>query len=135
MTYKKCKKGKTLKKAKNEFTRKTRLFDLVRKEHHNDLRLFVEEIRSWLIDKDTVSWNTLNNLNIDKSLIPNTKFLLHVANFLHRIDCSNGLKCRMAVFIRYIASSEHSNFCLKESTVKVKIYRMLDYFRSKAKNR
>ena len=90
-------------------------------------------IRPWLVNGDCVSWKTLNKLEIDNTKISNSKFLLIVANFLHRINCNNGLKCRMAAFVRYIASSEHSNFGLKESTVKVKIYRMLDYLRSKEK--
>lgn len=125
------KRSNTLKNSNNEFTKKTRLYDLVRKEQHGDLRLFIKVIRPWLINGGSVSWKTLNKLEIDNTKISNTKFLLVVANFLHRINYNKGLKCRMAVFIRYLASNEHTNFGQKEGTLKVKIYRMLGYFRSK----
>lgn len=131
MVKKREKRSNTLKNSNNKFTKKTRLYDLVRKEQHGDLRLFIKVIRSWLINGGSVSWKTLNKLEIDNTKISNTKFLLVVANFLHRINCNNGLKCRMAVFIRYLASNEHTNFMQKEGTLKVMIYRALAYLRSK----
>lgn len=131
MATKKQKGKKNPKKENSEFTSKTRLYDLVRKEYHEDLRLFVKEIRPWLIDGDKATWKTLKMLEINHSSITNNKFLLIVANFLHRIGCKDGLKCRMSVFIRYLASDEHTNFELTEGSVKVQIYRMLSYLRSK----
>ncbi len=116
-------------KAKAEFTAKTRLFDLVRKEHHADLRQLVDDMRPWLTDGDSVGWKSLKRLNVDYSKTTNAWFFLIITEFLCRIRFGKGLTCTEAVFIRYLASTEHSNFSLKESSVKTLVYKQLSFLK------
>jgi len=125
------KKSKALKKSNKEFTPKTRLFDLVRKEHHCDLQLLVKVIRPWLIDGEDVGWKNIRRLEVDYSKISKDVFFLVITNFLNRIGKGNGLSCKMESFIRYLASTEHSNFGYKESSLKSKIYSMLRYHKDR----
>ena len=100
--------------AKQGFTPKTRLFDLVNKKYHLDLRLLVEEICPWLlIDGKESDWIHLRRLEVDYSKICKDNFLLVLTNFLNRIGRGDGLNCRMEVLIKYLASPEHSNFGMK----------------------
>jgi hypothetical protein len=82
-----------------------------------------------LTDGDSVDWKSLKRLNIDHSKTTNASFFLIITNFLSRIGFGKGLKCTEAVFIRYLASTEHSNFGLKESSVKTLVYRQLDFYK------
>lgn len=115
---------------KKEFTPKTRLFDLVSKKYHSDLSLLVEEISPWLIDREKIDWKNLRRLEVDYSKTTKDSFLLVITNFLYKVGRGKGLKCKMETLIRYLASTEHSNFGLKESSLKAKIYSMLRYHES-----
>lgn len=125
------KKCKALKKSNKEFTSKTRLFDLVRKEHHSDLQLLVRVLRPWLIEGMDVDWKNLRRLEVDYSKISKDYFFLVITNFLNRIGGGDGLNRNMETFIRYLASTEHSNFGYKESSLKSKIYSMLRYHKDR----
>ena len=124
--------------AKKEFTPQTRLYDKVRPEHHTDLRQLVEEIIPFLVNRESVEWKSLRRLEIDyqtksqgKRSKPSSDVINCIARFLIRIGKSDGLKCSMAVFIRYLSSEEHSNFKMNEKSLNTMIYRALSYFESK----
>ena len=123
----KKKKAKARKQSKREFTQKTRLFDLVRNEHHADLRQLVEELRPVSVNGDALNWKTLSRLEVDLNLTSKTRFIYLIATFLHRIGKGCGLKCRMSTFIRWLSSTEHSNFFLSRGYVNKLIYNMLAY--------
>ena len=130
MAKRKKKKSNALKETKKEYTSKTRLFDLVRKEHHSDLQLLVKVIRPWLIGGEKLDWKNLRKIELDYSKIPKERFLLVLTNFLNRIGRGDGLNCKMEAFIRYLTSTEHSNFGLKNNSLKSKIYSMLRYHKA-----
>ena len=121
------KSNKPRKQPKREFTSKTRLFDLVRKEHHADLRQLVEDLRPISIDGDTLDWKTLSRLEVDLKATSKTRYIYLIATFLHHIGKGCGLKCRMATFVRWLSSTEHSNFRLSVGYVNKLIYNMLAY--------
>ena len=128
MAYKKTKKQRrTAKQSKQEFTKKTRVYDLVKAEFHNELKQLTEEIRPYVRDGDSISWKHLRYFDFDEDEIRKPDFILFIVRFLLKIGKRDGLKCRMSVFIRYLASNEHSNFCLKYRSLNTLIYRQFEY--------
>ena len=128
MTKKKTKKQRrTAKQSKQEFTKKTRVYDLVKAEYHNELNQLMEGIRPYIRDGDSIDWKHLRYFDFDKEKIRKPDFVLIIARFLLVIGKGDGLKCRMSVFIRYLASNEHSNFGLKYRSLNTLIYRQFEY--------
>ena len=128
MSKKKTKKQRrTAKQSKQEFTKKTRVYDLVKAEYHNELNQLMEEIRPYIRDGDSIDWKHLRYFDFDKEKIRKPDFVLIIARFLLVIGKGDGLKCRMSVFIRYLASNEHSNFGLKYRSLNTLIYRQFEY--------
>ncbi|MBR6418619.1 MAG: hypothetical protein IKS36_07375 [Bacteroidales bacterium] len=121
------KRKKARKQPKPEFTSKTRLFDLVKKEHHAELRQLVDELRDISIGGDDYDWKTLSRLEADHTVVRNSEYILVIARFLHRLGKGRGLKCRMSTFIRWLSSTKHSNFGLSDRYVNKLIYNMLAY--------
>ena len=110
-----------------DITPRTRLYDLVKAEAHDKLKNLIEKIRPWVRNEDGIDWKHLRYFEIDEERIKKTEFILIIAEFLSLIGKGDGLKCKMSVFIRYLASNEHSNFCLKYRSLNTLIYRMLAY--------
>lgn len=134
MSKKKTKKQRrTAKQSKQEFTKKTRVYDLVKAEYHNELNQLMEEIRPYIRDGDSIDWKHLRYFDFDKEKIRKPDFVLIIARFLLVIGKGDGLKCRMSVFIRYLASNEHSNFGLKYRSLNTLIYRQFEYLDWKEK--
>ena len=128
MSKKKTKKQRrTAKQSKQEFTKKTRFYDLVRREQHAELKQLTENIRPYVRDGATVDWKHLRYFDFDKEKIRKPDFVLIIARFLLEIGKGDGLKCRMSVFIRYLASNEHSNFELQYRPLNTLIYRLFAY--------
>lgn len=121
------KQRRTAKQSKKEFTAKTRVYDLVRREYHGELKKLSQDIRPYVRNPDVIDWKHLNYFEFDDKLISKAEFALIIARFLLAIGKADGLKCRMSVFIRYLASNEHSNFGLKYRSLNTLIYRTLDY--------
>ena len=121
------KKTKTRKEQKKEFTPKTRVYDLVKAECHCDLKELVGDISPFVNDVSRIDWKHLRFFEFDENKITKTDFIFIVAQFLSRINKGDGLKCKMSVFIRYLASNEHSNFGLKYRSLNTLICRMLNY--------
>ena len=122
---------RTAKRSKKEFTAKTRVYDLVKREYHDELKKLSQNIRPYIRNPDATDWKHLNYFECE--LISKAEFVLIIARFLLRIGKGNGLKCRMSVFIRYLASNEHSNFNLKYRSLNTLIYRMFEYLESQEK--
>ena len=131
-----------LSKAHNEteieITAKTKLYDLVKEQYHDDLRKLGEDIRPYVID---FSWEYSSKIIVDytvhlesKSRKTNTVVILHIANFLDRIGRRKGLNCKMKEIIEYLSSAEHSNFDLKKGPIKTLIYSCFGYHKSKNKD-
>lgn len=118
---------KKRKQAKPKFTSKTRLFDLVRKEHHGELKKFVCEVSGYLEGCDPANWKNLARFNVDYGKCRKSDFIMMLAKFLFTIDKSEGLKCSLRVFCQYLSKTEHSNFGLKQGSIKTQIIRMLNY--------
>ena len=124
---------KTAKQSKQEFTAKTRVYDLVKSEFHDELKRLTEAIRLYIRDGDTIDWKHLRYFDYDVETISKREFVFKIAEFLHAIGKGNGLKCKMSVFIRFLTSIEHSNFGLKYRSLNTQIYRMLEYLEGKEK--
>ena len=122
------KQRRTAKQSKQEFTARTRVFDLVKREYHNELKKLSQDIRPYIRNPDAIDWKHLNYFEC--KLISKAEFVLIIARFLLRIGKGNGLKCKMSVFIRYLASNEHSDFNLKYRSLNTLIYRLLEYLES-----
>lgn len=135
MTTRKRKKKqrKTAKQSKKEFTQKTRVYDLLKKEFHGELKSLIDIIRPYVRDGDAIDWKHLTYFDYDDRKISKAEFVFIIAQFLHVIGEGDGLKCKMSVFIRYLASNEHSNFGLKYRSLNTQIYRMLAYLDGKEK--
>lgn len=118
---------RTAKQSKKEFTKKTRVYDLVRSEFHGELRALTDNIRPYVRDGDIIDWKHLRFFDLLDEKRKKTELILLIAQFLLSIGRGKGLKCKMSVFIRYLASNEHSNFCLKYRSLNTHIYRMLGY--------
>ena len=134
MTKKNKKKQcRTTKQSKQEFTAKTRVYDLLKKEFHGELRVLMDNVRPYIRDGDAIDWKHLRYFDYDVETISKREFVFKIAEFLHAIGKGNGLKCKMSVFIRYLASNEHSKFGLKYRSLNTQIYRMLEYLEGKEK--
>jgi hypothetical protein len=132
MRQNKKKKRRTAKQSKQEFTAKTRVYDLLKKEFHDELKQLSEDIKKFVCDGSTIDWKHLRYFAYDEKKIKKAKFILIIAEFLIRIGKDNGLKSgNLSVFIRYIASNEHSNFGLKPSSLNTLIHRMFAYLEGK----
>ena len=127
MTGKIKKQRRTAKQSKKEFTAKTRLYDLVRREYHDKLKDLSQDIRPYVRNPDAIDWKHLNYFEFDDKLISKAEFVLIIVRFLLTIGKADGLKCRMSVFLRYLASNEHSNIDLKYRSLNTLIYRMFGY--------
>lgn len=127
MSRKTKKKGKACKHSQKEFTAKTRLFDLVRKEYHQELRQFIADISDMLPNVYPHDWKTFKTFEVDEDVCSKTDVIISIASFLYKIGKGAGLKCKMSVFIRYLTSTEHGNFELKERSLNTLIYRMFNY--------
>lgn len=135
MTKTKKKQRKTAKKSKPEFTVKTRVYDLVKSVFHNELKQLSEDIKEFVLEGSTIDWKHLRRFDFDKMKIKKAEFVHIIAGFLFRIGKDEGLKSgNMSVFIRYLASNEHSNFGLKPNSLNTLIHRMFDYLESKEKD-
>lgn len=121
------KQRRTAKQSKQEFTKKTRVYDLVKAEFHNELKQLTEKIRPYVRDGDSIDWKHLRYFVFDNDKIRKPEFVLIIARFLLVIGKGDGLKCRMSVFIRYLASNEHSNFGLQYRPLNTLIYRLFAY--------
>lgn len=121
------------KKSKREFTKRTRVYDLVKSVHHQKLKTLVESVRPFVKHGESLTWKNLRFFEFDESKISKTKFILIISRFLCSIGKGTGLKCRMSVIVRYLSSNEHSNFGLKEWPLNTLIYRQLEYIESTQK--
>ena len=121
------------KQAKPKFTSRTRWFDLVKREFHDELKKLSQDIRPFVRNVENIDWKHLMYFEFDEDLISKTEFVLIIVRFLLRIEKGNGLKCKMSVFIRYLASNEHSNFNIKYRSLNTLIYRMFEYLGSQEK--
>lgn len=131
MRQKKFQRRKSKKAAKPEFTAKTRVYDLVKAEFHDELKNLVDDIRQFVKDGETIDWKHLRNFQVIEEPRKKTELIQVIAQFLLTIEKGKGLKCRMSVFVRYLASNEHSNFGLKPGPLNTLIYRMFAYLEGK----
>ena len=127
MTRKTKKQRRTAKQSKKEFTAKTRVYDMVKREYHDELKKLSQDICPYIRNPDDIDWKHLKYFEFNDKLISKAEFVLIIARFLLRIGKGNGLKCRMSVFIRFLASNEHSNFNIKYRSLNTLIYRMFEY--------
>ena len=130
MTRKTKKQRRTVKQSKKEFTAKTRVYDLVKREYHDELKKLSQDICPYIRNPDDIDWKHLKYFEFNDKLISKAEFVLIIERFLLRIGKGNGLKCRMSVFIRFLASNEHSNFNIKYRSLNTLIYRMFEYLES-----
>ena len=130
MTRKTKKQRRTAKQSKKEFTAKTRVYDMVKREYHDELKKLSQDICPYIRNPDDIDWKHLKYFEFNDKLISKAEFVLIIARFLLRIGKGNGLKCRMSVFIRFLASNEHSNFNIKYRSLNTQIYRMFEYLES-----
>ena len=136
---------KERKYQKNEFPKRKRLIDLVKKERHSDLQLLVTNLRPWLIDGENADWKKIRRIDIDylkikhsrrcedKKKITKDELIKIISEFLISIDRGKGLDVSLEAFIRYLASSKHSNIGWKVNSLTTKIHRQLAYLESKKK--
>jgi hypothetical protein len=134
MRQKKIQRRKSKKAAKPEFTAKTRVYDLVKAEFHDELKNLVDDIREFVKDGETIDWKHLNYFNVVHEPRKKTELIQVIAQFLLTIGKGTGMKCKMSVFVRYLASNEHSNFCLKPGPLNTLIYRMFAYLEDNEKD-
>ena len=106
MKKKRIKKCRTAKQSKKEFTAKTRVYDLVKRECHDELKKLSQDIRPFVRNVENIDWKHLMYFEFDEDLISKTEFL---------------------------ASNEHSNFNIKYRSLNTLIYRMFEYLGSQEK--
>ncbi len=126
---------------KNEFSKRKRLIDLVKKEHHSDLQLLVANLRPWLIDGENAEWKKIRRIDIDYSKIKHSRrckgknkitkdeFIEIISEFLISIGRGKGLNVPLEAIIRYLASPKHSNFGMQVNSLTTKIHRQLAYLK------
>lgn len=124
---KKNKQRRTAKQSKQEFTAKTRVYDFVRKEFHEELKCLIDAINPYIRDGDNLDWKHFRCFNAKGDSRKKKELILEIAKFLIAIGKGEGLKGKMSVFVRYLASNEHSNFGLKYRSLNTLIYRMFSY--------
>lgn len=124
---------KSQKKNKPEFTAKTRVCDFVKKEFHEELKCLIDAINPYIRDGDKLDWKHFRCFNVIGNSRKKKEQILKIAEFLITIGKGDGLKCKMSVFLRYLASNEHSNFGLKYSSLNTLIYRMFAYLEGREK--
>ena len=103
---------------------------MVKREYHDELKKLSQDIRPFVKNEEDLDWKHLKYFEFNDKLISKAEFVLIIARFLLRIGKGNGLKCRMSVFIRFLASNEHSNFNIKYRSLNTLIYRMFEYLES-----
>jgi hypothetical protein len=130
MTKNKKKQRRTVKQSKKEFTAKTRVYDLVKREYHDELKKLSQDIRPYVRNPDDIDWKHLKCFEFNDKLISKAEFVLIIVRFLLAINKGEGMKCKMSVFIRYLTSNEHSNFNIKYRSLNTLIYRMFEYLES-----
>ena len=106
---------------------------MVKREYHDELKKLSQDIRPFVKNEEDPDWKHLKYFKFNEESISKTDFVLIIARFLLRIGKGNGLKCRMSVFIRFLASNEHSNFNIKYRSLNTLIYRMFEYLESQEK--
>lgn len=121
------KQRRTAKQSKQEFTAKTRVYDFVKKEFHEELKCLIEAINPYIRDDDNLDWKHFRCFNAKGDSRKKKELILEIAKFLIAIGKGEGLKGKMSVFVRYLASNEHSNFSLKYRSLNTLIYRMFSY--------
>ena len=129
----KKKQRRTAKQSKQEFTVTTRVYDLVKSEFHDEVKLLTKAIKPYVKNVATIDWKHLKYFEYDDEKICKTDFILLIAEFLLAISKGDGLKCKMSVFLRYLSQNEHSNFGLKYKSLNTLIYRMFSYLEGKKK--
>ena len=127
MRQKAKKQRRTAKRSKKEFTEKTRVYDLVKCEFHEELKQLSEDIYPYVSDDYEIDWKHLKYFGVIEEQHAKVELVLEIAKFLLLIGKGCGLKCKMSVFVRYLASNEHSNFGLKYRSLNTLIYRMFSY--------
>jgi len=121
------KQRRTAKKSKQEFTAKTRVYDFVKREFHEELKCLIDAINPYIRDGDNLDWKHFRCFNAKGDSRKKKELILEIAKFLIAIGKGEGLKGKMSVFVRYLASNEHSNFNLKYRSLNTLIYRMFFY--------
>ena len=121
------KQRRTAKKSKQEFTVKTRVYDFVKREFHEELKCLIDAINPYIRDGDNLDWKHFRCFNAKGDSRKKKELILEIAKFLIAIGKGEGLKGKMSVFVRYLASNEHSNFNLKYRSLNTLIYRMFFY--------
>lgn len=121
------KQRRTAKKSKQEFTAKTRVYDFVKMEFHEELKCLIDAINPYIRDGDNLDWKHFRCFNAKGDSRKKKELILEIAKFLIAIGKGEGLKGKMSVFVRYLASNEHSNFNLKYRSLNTLIYRMFSY--------
>lgn len=121
------KQRRTAKKSKQEFTAKTRVYDFVKREFHEELKCLIDAINPYIRDSDNLDWKHFRCFNAKGDSRKKKELILEIAKFLIAIGKGEGLKGKMSVFVRYLASNEHSNFNLKYRSLNTLIYRMFSY--------
>lgn len=134
MRQKAKKQRRTAKRSKKEFTEKTRVYDLVKCEFHEELKQLSEDIYPYVSDDYEIDWKHLRYFDVFSEPRIKTELIMVIAQFLLSIGKDKGLKCKMSVFIRYLASNEHSNFGLKPSSLNTLIYRLFTYLEHTEEN-
>lgn len=124
---KKNKQRRTAKQSKLEFTAKTRVYDFVKKEFHEELKCLIDAINPYIRDGDNLDWKHFRCFNAKGDSRKKKELILEIAKFLIAIGKGEGLKGKMSVFVRYLASNEHSNFGLKYRSLNTLIYKMFSY--------
>ena len=121
------KQRRTAKKSKQEFTAKTRVYDFVKREFHEELKCLIDAINPYIRDGDNLDWKHFRCFNAKGDSRKKKELILEIVKFLIAIGKGEGLKGKMSVFVRYLASNEHSNFNLKYRSLNTLIYRMFSY--------
>ena len=121
------KQRRTAKQSKQEFTAKTRVYDFVKREFHEELKCLIDAINPYIRDGDNLDWKHFRCFNAKGDSRKKKELILEIAKFLIAIGKGEGLKVKMSVFVRYLASNEHSNFSLKYRSLNTLIYRMFSY--------
>ena len=130
----KKKQRRTAKKSKPEFTAKTRVYDLVKSEFHEELKRLTDDIKPYVSNDYEIDWKHLRYFDVLDKPRNKTKLIEQIAQFLLTIGKGSGLKCKISVFIRYLSSNEHSNFCLKADPLNTLIYRLFAYLEGNKKD-
>lgn len=106
-------------KQRAPFRKGTRMIELLHSNSHGDLKLLIQKLRPYLLEKNT-PFLTINQLYFDLREIVGIREYIYaiIRSFFKGVKEKDGLRCKQSQFYRYLADPEHCNLGITENSIK-----------------